>query len=84
MYLRITAISKSREHAWDVIESRKHEVLKVYASDAEGRDLVLIGRLTAGKKDGGEVVAGLVARVVVESDGDGKLKMGLYQAAAWG
>lgn len=74
----LLAITKSREHAWDVITSRRHEVVKVYASDPEGLDLLLIGKLTAGLGSGKEAEVGFVARIIMQETAKG-LRMKRYE-----
>jgi len=78
----LTAISKSRASAWKTIKSRHHEVIKVYASDAAGSDVLLIGKLTAGLTDGSTTKTEFVARVIVDrtaAAGVGAPRMKLYQ-----
>lgn len=75
---RCQAISKSRERVWDVIASRQHEVIKVYSSDAEGRDLLVIGKLTAGLSSGKKAEVEFAGRIVMEETVDG-LRISLYQ-----
>jgi hypothetical protein len=77
-------ITKSREHAWDAIDARKHEISKVYASDASGTDLMILGSLTATKKDGTVTTTKLVGRIIFGTDANGQLRFKLYQAQAWG
>ena len=72
------AISKSRERAWEVIKSRRHEVIKVYASDAEGQDLMLIGKLVAVAGSGKEAEVSFTARIVIEWTISG-LRIKLYE-----
>jgi hypothetical protein len=42
------AISHVRDQAWTTIKKRRHEIERVYAFDAEGLDLMLIGSVTMG------------------------------------
>jgi len=77
-------IAKSREHAWDAIDARQHEISKVYASDSDGTDLMMLGSLTATMKDGTVTNTKLATRVILAKDSEGKLKFKLYQAQAWG
>lgn len=67
----LLAIANSRKHAWDVITSRRHKVVKVYASDPEGLDLLLIGKLTAGVGNGKEAMVGFVARIIMQKTAKG-------------
>jgi hypothetical protein len=73
------AIAKSREHAWDVITSRRHDVAKVYASDLKGLDLLLIGELTARVSSGKEAIVGFTARIIMQETANG-LRMKRYEA----
>ena len=54
-------------------------MVKVYASDAEGLDLVLIGKLVAAVKSGKEAEVGFAARIVMEQTIKG-LRIKLYEA----
>ena len=49
-----------------MIASRRHEVVKVYASDTEGLDLLLIGKLVVAVNSGEEAEVGFAARIVLE------------------
>lgn len=51
----------------------------MYTSDAEGSDVLLIGELTAGLKDGSTTVTDFVARVIIEGIAENKPRMKLYQ-----
>lgn len=58
-----TAIRRSRDRAWDAVQKRKHEVLKVYVCGTAADDLLLIGRITVTSVDesikSGEFIARL-------------------------
>jgi len=41
----ILEIRSCRYNSWAIISSRQHSVLRVFVADAEGLDLMLIGRL---------------------------------------
>lgn len=70
-----------RKDAWTDAESRVHTVQKVYASDAEGTDVMLIGKLRICLRKGGEVLQSFVVRVVIdpESLARGAPRMKLYE-----
>ncbi|KAI1623306.1 hypothetical protein EDD37DRAFT_634328 [Exophiala viscosa] len=59
-------IRKSREYAWIDYTSRRHEMLRVYAHDALGLDLLVIGRVEMGVRNGRTVNEEFVARFVVD------------------
>ena len=40
-------IARCRSDAWTTVASRHHEIAKVFASGSQGRDLLLVGKLTA-------------------------------------
>jgi hypothetical protein len=64
-------IRKARENAWTDYVSRRHEVLRVYAHDGLGLDLLVIGRVEMGLRNGKTVREEFVARfVVVVGDDD--------------
>jgi hypothetical protein len=46
-----------------VIETRKHEVLSVYTAKEDFSNILLVGKLAAGLKNGKEVVSEFIARV---------------------
>ena len=61
-----------------MISSRKHEILQVYACEPRGLDLLVIGKLVAGRDDGREAEVEFAARIVMERTLDG-LRISLYQ-----
>jgi hypothetical protein len=75
------AIAKSREHAWDIVTARKHEVTKVYAHDAAGTDLLLLGKMEAIVKSGKKAEIQFSGRVVVNETPAGA-RMKSYQVWA--
>ncbi|EXJ63297.1 uncharacterized protein A1O5_11618 [Cladophialophora psammophila CBS 110553] len=79
---RLKAIKQSRKTAWDTISSRKHEVLQVYPGQKDYSDLMLIGRLTAGLKNGNEVVTDFIAQIHFQGDTSKDPKGTLYKV--WG
>jgi len=76
------ALRKCRDSAWVTVDSRRHEVLKVYASDEEGSDLLLIGQAATGFKNGKKVTMEFAARIIVEGSSTEKPKIKLYQVWA--
>ncbi|KAK5459866.1 hypothetical protein LTS15_003995 [Exophiala xenobiotica] len=58
-------IRKARENAWTDYVSRRHEMLRVYAHDGLGLDLLVIGRVEMGLRNGKSVREEFVARFVV-------------------
>ncbi|CAK7205233.1 hypothetical protein SEUCBS139899_008000 [Sporothrix eucalyptigena] len=65
-----TAISKSRDHAWNVVDRRRHTIERVFGS-ADGREVMLIGSLDTTLKNGRSLVVPFTAHVnVVRQDGD--------------
>ena len=52
--------------------------MKVYVSDDQGLDILLIGKLTAGVADGRSTEVEFVARIIMEQTHDG-LRIKLYQ-----
>ncbi|OCK79054.1 hypothetical protein K432DRAFT_355638 [Lepidopterella palustris CBS 459.81] len=75
-------ISKSREKAWDAYESRKHSVIKVFTHGDKADDLVVLGSLDAGFKNGKSAVGGFCVRIKVEGAEGSKPRLGLYEVFA--
>lgn len=65
-FLRYAEIRRSRDHAWDHIKTRRHEVAKVFVCNQECDDLMLIGNLKMELKNGNDVEGQFIARVQVE------------------
>jgi len=61
------------------MESRKHSVLRVYTSNPDFSDLLLIGSLSAKFKNGKEATDEFVARLVFKGDTSIDPKGSLYQ-----
>ena len=59
------AIRRSRDNAWKVIDTRRHEVLKVYTTNTEADDLLLIGRVTVGYKNGETKEGEFIGRIKI-------------------
>lgn len=73
------AIVKARQNSWAHMDSRKHEVLRVYSSKNDFSDLLLIGRLSARFKNGKEVTDDFIVRLVFQGDTGLDPKGSLYQ-----
>ncbi|RMJ08347.1 hypothetical protein CDV36_012043 [Fusarium kuroshium] len=77
------AIIQSRSTAWDHIERRDHQVLRVFTASRAYSDIILVGELTVDFKNGKQVTAEFIARIVFEqATGSDPLKASLYQV--WG
>ncbi|KAF5026979.1 hypothetical protein F66182_1009 [Fusarium sp. NRRL 66182] len=76
------AIIQSRKTAWDHIERREHEVLRVYTASRSYDDVMLLGRITVDFKNGRQVAADFIAHILFEDTTGDKLKAKLYQV--WG
>jgi hypothetical protein len=81
----LAAIRKSRNEAWKVIKTRRRKVLRVYAHDTEGLDLLIIGNVTMGLPNDKEVAGEFTARIVfVADEKQGNPKIKLYTVwAVW-
>lgn len=75
-------IATSNHGMWVGLETRRHEVLKVYACSDAGDDLMLMGNVTWGFKNGEVVEGGFAARAVVVNGDSEKPRLKLYQG--WG
>jgi len=64
---------------WKAVASRRHEVLKVYANNADGLDLLLIGAVTVQAVDGTPKTHEFVPRAVIHDSGPGAPKVKHYQ-----
>ncbi|KAK5192764.1 hypothetical protein LTR99_010359 [Exophiala xenobiotica] len=69
-------IRKARENAWTDYVARRHEMLRVYAHDGLGLDLLVIGRVEMGLRNGKIVREEFVARFVVAVDDERTLGKG--------
>jgi len=72
-------IVQAREKSWDIMESRKHSILRVYTSTADFSDLLLVGSLTAKFKNGKEATDEFIVRLVFKGDTSTDPKASLYQ-----
>lgn len=76
----LLAISGSRKNAWDAIQKRNHHISRVYAQDQAGKDLLLIGDLTAETKRGVTVVTEFCARCLVDEKSSAESpRLALYE-----
>lgn len=73
-----TEIRLSRKDAWTTLKARRHTVLKVYANDADGLDLILIGNLEMETMGGDRIDKQFVSRMVIEQ-GDSVAKLRQYR-----
>lgn len=72
------AFLASRKTVWDLIETRNHEVLSVYTAKEDFSDIVLVGKLSAGLKNGKELVSEFVAHIEF-TDVESSMKATLYE-----
>lgn len=73
----ILEISNSRKAAWDVLQARKHYVVRVYTQEKTAKDLLIIGELDTVDKQGANGHTDFCARCVVVNSEDGP-KLSLY------
>ncbi|KAI9836765.1 MAG: hypothetical protein M1819_000930 [Sarea resinae] len=76
-------IRRSRDNAWRVIETRRHEILKAYVADLEGRDVMLIGKVQMGLRNGKTVDSEFTARMVVDEASDESGSPRLSYSQVW-
>jgi hypothetical protein len=74
-----TAIKEARKNAWAVITKRRHEILKVYTADLTGTDLMVLGKVTAGLKNGLSLTSDFAARVIIQHAKESGLRVQYYQ-----
>ncbi|KAJ3547718.1 hypothetical protein NM208_g1351 [Fusarium decemcellulare] len=75
-------IRRSRDGAWKVITSRKHEVLKVYSGNSDSSDLLFVARVAMGLRNGVKVAGEFAGRLVIADSQTANPKLKLYQV--WG
>jgi hypothetical protein len=73
------AIRRSRDNAWKTIETRRHKLLKVYTDGPEAEDLLIIGQVTVGLKDGIAKRGEFVARIALTDGHTSNPKIKLYK-----
>ncbi|OAL22385.1 hypothetical protein AYO20_11210 [Fonsecaea nubica] len=79
LYTGPEEIRKSRDNAWKVISSRRHEVLKVFSADLDGSDLLFIGNVAMGLRNGNSVAGEFTGRLRIENPTSSQPKLLLYQ-----
>ncbi|KAK4937362.1 hypothetical protein LTR10_021971 [Elasticomyces elasticus] len=57
------ALRRCRDNAWKVIQSRRHELLKVYTDSKTAEDLLVLGQVTAGYHSGEKKRGEFTARI---------------------
>jgi hypothetical protein len=73
------AVRRSRDNAWKTIETRRHELLKVYTDGNAAEDLLIIGQVTVGLKDGIAKKGEFVARIALTEGQTSNPKIKLYK-----
>lgn len=79
--MKNTEISVSNHGMLSGLQSRKHQIDKVYACGEAADDLILIGKVTWVLKDGQQLDGSFAARAVVVQK-DSERKLSLYQGWA--
>ncbi|EHK17935.1 uncharacterized protein TRIVIDRAFT_226061 [Trichoderma virens Gv29-8] len=74
-------IQESRKDAWAILQRRRHTVLKVYANNSHGLDLIMIGKLDVTTVQGKQSSNQFVARALIE-ERDSALRLKLYRVIA--
>ena len=74
-----TELYRFRQGAWTDITMRKHQLLKVYVSEQNSRDVVVLGRVTFGHRRGDAVTQDFVGNFIFEECESGPLIQS-YQA----
>ncbi|KAH8886620.1 hypothetical protein GQ53DRAFT_769189 [Thozetella sp. PMI_491] len=77
-----SALRQSRIHAWTAIATRRHEVLRVYAADEAASDLLFIGNVAMGLRNGKSVKGEFVGRITILNPESEHPLIQLYQV--WG
>ncbi|KAJ5519545.1 hypothetical protein N7453_001967 [Penicillium expansum] len=68
LYVGAAEIKKSKLNAWGAITSRRHHIKRVFVADQDGRDLMLIGEVDLGLKNGKSITNEYTARMLVDQD----------------
>lgn len=63
------AIINFRRASWDPVTFRDHALEKVYLSDSDHNDVVVIGKVTLGTGDGQRVEEGFAMSLLFNDDG---------------
>lgn len=84
VFSSVLEIRNSRTKAWDVIKTRSHKLMRVYAFDSDANDLLAIGSAVQGLANGKSISGEWVARIRFEEEqaAGGKLKIELHQVWA--
>lgn len=77
-----TEIRKSRDNAWKVISKRRHKVVKVFTANAQGDDLLVIGHVEMGFRNGNSLEGEFSGRITIEGPTSDTPKLLLYQVYA--
>lgn len=64
--LRETDFREWRDHAWDHIEDRKHEIFNVYTAKPDYSDIMVLGLLTGSFRNGKIVSEEYIARITFD------------------
>jgi hypothetical protein len=76
-------IRRSRDKAWNVITSRRHEIQQVYVADtSKADDLMLRGTVAVEVVNGKKLKGGFAARVTVHGADGGSPRVSLYEVFA--
>jgi hypothetical protein len=76
-------IRRSRDKAWNVITSRRHEIQQVYVADtSKADDLMLRGTVAVELVNGKKLKGGFAARVTVHGTDGGSPRVSLYEVFA--
>ncbi|EXJ87203.1 hypothetical protein A1O3_04162 [Capronia epimyces CBS 606.96] len=75
-------IRDSRKKAWAVVETRYHEVVKVFSATDDASDLLLIGNAVLGLKNGKRIEGDFLARAVFDGISTATPRLSFFQA--WG
>jgi hypothetical protein len=80
----VPEIRRSRDNAWKLITKRRHKVLKVFAADLDGSDLLFIGHVAMDLHNGKSVAGEFTGRLRIENATSSEPKLLLYQIWAVG
>lgn len=75
----MTEIREARKKAWSVITKRRHEILKVFVADSAGTDLMVLGKVTVGLKNGQSLTSDFAGRVIIQRSGSNRPMVQYYQ-----
>ncbi|KAF2103212.1 hypothetical protein NA57DRAFT_72192 [Rhizodiscina lignyota] len=73
-------LGQSRAKRWARLNSSKHDVLKLFPHDEEGKEFMMLGMLTEKFKDGRDEQAHFAARVEIENNEKEVPKLKFFQA----